>query len=338
MASPDLYKKIQGLIDEADVILGFNFKFDLAWLRSVGICFDNVRVYDCQLAEYVLERQQNRYPSLEESCVKHSLGHKLDIIKTEYWDKGINTDAIPPDILLEYATQDALLTYRLYEVQQSLLSPAYRRLLSLMNQDLLILAEMEWNGLVYDEELCQTRSAELDDKISAIKKELTAVYPDVPINFSSTDNLSAFLYGGVVKETVKEHIGFFKSGKQIGLPRFRNNEVEHQLPRMVTPLRGSELKKEGMYGTAEDILKKLKGPKKAKHYIDLILELSKLEKLNGTYYAGLPKLNKLMNWEPRTLHGQFNQVTTITSRLSSNKPNLQNFASELQDVFVTRYK
>jgi DNA polymerase I-like protein with 3'-5' exonuclease and polymerase domains len=37
------------------------------------------------------------------------------------------------------------------------------------------------------------------------------------------------------------------------------------------------------------------------------------------------------------LHGSFNQTTAATGRLSSSKPNLQNFATELQDIFISRY-
>jgi DNA polymerase-1 len=92
--------------------------------------------------------------------------------------------------------------------------------------------------------------------------------------------------------------------------------------------------KEGNFATDEGTLRKLKGKK---GLVDLILELSKLEKLNGTYYNGLVKLRDQMNWEPGLLHGNFNQTTAQTGRLSSSRPNLQNFASELQDIFISKY-
>ncbi|MCV5968438.1 DNA polymerase, partial [Lactococcus petauri] len=118
---------------------------------------------------------------------------------------------------------------------------------------------------------------------------LSSVYPDVPINFGSGDQLSAFLYGGTVVQTVKQPAGIFKTGERKGQVKFQNVDIEHKLPRLVEPLKNSELKKPGFYATDEGTLKKLKGPF-AKKYVSLILRLARLDKLIGTYYEGLPKL------------------------------------------------
>ena len=237
-------------------------------------------------------------------------------------------------MLSEYATKDAELTLQCYYAQRKHMSSAQVKLCYLMCQDLQILQEMEANGIPFDENLCATRAKEVDDKISALKLQLRNIYPDVPINFASNDHLSAFLYGGVVKEESKEHIGFFKSGQKAGQPKYKNIIIEHQLPRMFIPLKGSAMAKEGNFATDEGTLRKLRGKR---WLVDLILELSKLEKLNGTYYNGLVKLRNEMNWEEGILHGNFNQTTAQTGRLSSSKPNLQNFASELQDIFISKY-
>lgn len=286
------------------------------------------------MTEFVLERQLNSYPSLEDACIKYDLGHKIDIIKRDYWDKGINTDAIPWEVLKPYAVQDAVLTYGLFLVQQKLVSKPQRALLSVLHADLHVLQDMERNGMVYDEQLCEQRGNELDLRISELQASLNAVYPEIVINWASGDQLSAFLYGGTISQTVKDHDGFYKTGAKAGQPKFRNREILHQLPRLYTPLKGSELKKEGFYSTNEDTLLKLKGKQGP---LKILLELAKLEKLNGTYYRGLPKLNREMDWPDGLLHGSFNQVVAVTGRLSSIKPNLQNFASDLQDIFITRY-
>lgn len=326
---------IQDLVDSHDVIVGFNLKYDLHWLRKLGVSIDKP-VWDCQVGEFILSNQTERFPSLNGAAEKYGFPLKYDVVSEEYWKKGINTHYVPWPILSEYAEYDAVLTLKVYNKQMELMTPAQKRLMRLCCMDTIVLAEMEWNGLLYNEKLCAERSKEIDDKVQAITEELQSVYPDVPINFNSGDQLSAFLYGGTVYTEGQEFIGFFKTGDRAGQPKFKKVEIAHQLPRMFEPLKGSELKKEGYYATNEDTLKKLKGSKKVKKYVDMILELSKLEKLNGTYYAGLPSLNEEMHWEPGVLHGQLNQCVAATGRLSASKPNQQNFASDMLDVFVTR--
>jgi DNA polymerase-1 len=259
---------------------------------------------------------------------------KLDVVATEYWAKGIQTDEIPWDVLREYSAHDAKVTLMCYNEQMKIMTERQKQLCRLMCMDLHVLREMEATGIAFDEELCKKRSEEVEHQIKSIREKLASIYPSVPINFGSGDHLSAFLYGGTVKEDGKEHVGFFKTGKQAGQPKYKNIVIEHTLPKLYTPLKGSELQKEGMYATDEGTLRKLKGKK---DIVNLLLELSKLEKLNGTYYKGLVTLRETMHWPQGILHGQFNQTTASTGRLSSSKPNLQNFASELQDIFVSRH-
>jgi len=230
----------------------------------------------------------------------------------------VDTCDIPWPILEEYAAHDADVTLQAYHAQIKLLTPAQRILVSLMSQDLLILQEMEKNGITYNESLCEQKSIELDNEISKIKESLSKVYPNTPINFGSGDDLSSFLYGGTIVAVVKEHCGFFKTGAKAGQPKFKNVSVEHKLPRLFEPVKGSELKKEGFYETNEGVLRKLKGPHK--NIIDQLLNLAKLDKLNGTYYKGLPTLNGKMHWPKGKLHSQLHQTLARTGRLSSSKP------------------
>ena len=327
---------LSNLISDSELIVGFNFKFDLHWLLKEGMSLlRDKQIWDVQIAEFILHSQTIPFTSLNETAQRYGLPTKLDVVKTEYWDKDIDTDQIPWEVLSEYATWDAELTLKCYHEQIKRMSPAQIRLCYLQCQDLFILQQMEANGIPFDEQLCEERSKEVDDKISEIKQQLASIYPNIPINFGSNDHLSAFLYGGIVKEDGKEHIGFYKTGVKAGQPKFKNIVIEHTLPRLYTPLKGSEMLKPGMFATDESTLRKLKGKKQV---INLILELSKLEKLNGTYYKGLTKLRQEMNWPKGLLHGNFNQTRAATGRLSSNKPNLQNFASELQDIFISKYQ
>jgi DNA polymerase-1 len=76
--------------------------------------------------------------------------------------------------------------------------------------------------------------------------------------------------------------------------------------------------KSGHYSTAASVLEGLRGQHPV---IDLILEQRQLTKLMNTYVDALPQLVN-----PRTgrIHTSFNQTGTVTGRISSSNPNLQN--------------
>lgn len=331
---------IQGHVDEADLIIGFNFKFDYTWLRKHDIDFDEKRFWDVQLAHYMLTKQQHKYPSLNEVLYHYGLPNKLDVVEKEYWSKGIQTDEIPWDALCEYGEKDVELTYQAYlrQVEDFKEYPKLFKQFKLCCQDMVVLQEMEWNGLKYNKKECIEKSKELTKTIEQLSMRLAALYPGIPINFNSPNQLSAFLYGGVIKETKKEMVGFFgPTAQKAGQAKFKNVLVEHQLPRMFEPLPKSELEN-GCFSTDEATLKKLKTKKHQKWIIETLLEIAKLDKLNGTYYEGMNKINEEMHWPEGELHGQFNQCQTATGRLSSSKPNLQNLSGDCLNVFTTRYQ
>lgn len=314
-----------------DLVVGFNIKFDLHWLRKNGHPLPT-KIWCCQVAEFILSGQTTPYPSLDKAAEKYGLGQKLDIVKLDYWDKGVQTDQIPREVLSEYCCLDVDLTYKVYQQQlaQFIEQPKLFALFKLAMHDLLVLEEMEWNGIKYNKTLCEERSALLETQILKIKTELASIYPDIPINFGSGDMLSAFLYGGTIKQEAKEHVGFFKTGAKAGQPKYKNVVIEHKLPRLIEPLPKSEVAKIGtnedgttykLYQTNEPTLRKLKGPA-AKKFVGPLLELAKLDKLTGTYYKGIPEKAQEQHWEEAYIHGQFNQVVAATGRLSSSGPKL----------------
>lgn len=321
----------------AKLLVGYNWKYDIGVFRKLGLDLTGYQCWDCQLGEFILSNQRERYPSLEGSLIRHDLGHKIDVVKTEYWEKGKQTDEVPWDILSEYAEQDAKMTLALYHRQQEIMTPEQKRLCRLQCMDLLVLAEMEYNGLIYNEELCNSRAESIKTEIQSITGELSSIYPNIVINFNSGDQLSAFLYGGTIVQEVREHVGFFKTGQKIGEPRYRVHEVSHELPRLVTPIRGSELAKPGVWSTNADTLLKLKGSKKTKGIIEKIQRQVRLGTLLSKSYLGIIKANAEGFWPPGRIHGQFNQVVAQTGRLSSSNPNTQNLDAEVGDLFVSRY-
>ena len=332
---------IQRLIDSHDTLVGFNIKFDLHWIRRYGINIVGKRVWDCQLVHYILTNQQHPYPSLNSVAEYYGLGSKLDAVATEYWSNGIDTCNIPKDILEPYLEQDLLLTQKVYDKQMeefASLARSTQRLISLHNQDLLVLQEMEYNGLLYDEEQCTKLGTELEEQIKKIDEILYDYHSLPEFNPSSTEHVSTLLYGGSFTIRRREIIGVFKTGLKAGLPKER--WVAHNITyqRKVTPIKGSELEKEGFYSVDDSTLKSLKfKTKEARELVELILTRATLMKRLTAYYQGLPELRSKMNWPVGKLHGVLNQCVAKTGRLSSTKPNLQNFDGEIKQLFGSRY-
>ena len=335
----ELLDNIQLAVDAADVLVGFNIKFDLHWLRRYGIDFSKKRIWDCQLVEFILRNQSAAYPSLNATAEYYELGTKLDEVKENYWNNGIDTDKVPKEVLAEYLKRDVELTEQVMAEQMKELAkrPELKRLISLHNQDLLVLEEMEFNGLKYDYDKSTVLGDELEEQISKLNKRLFSYHAYDNFNPNSNDHLSAFLYGGTISERFQSPNGHYKTGKRAGEVKYKWEEREKEFKRRVKPLEGSELKKEGFFSTNEDTLKKLKPNKEGQDILNILLTRTTLEKRKSTYYQGIVKLIDEMNWDKNTIHGQLNQCVAKTGRLSSSKPNLQNFDGEIKTLFTTRY-
>ena len=334
--------EIQKEIDESEILVGFNIKFDLHWLRKYGINFVGKRVWDCQLVHFILTGQQYPYPSLNGVSAYYDLGSKLDVVATEYWGNKIDTPNIPKDILEEYLIGDLQLTQKVYEKQMeefAVSTKPMQRLISLHNQDLIILQEMEFNGLLFDENSSNRLAKELVDQIEIIDKILFEYHELVEFNPNSTEHVSSLLYGGTIKVRRREVIGLFKTGDRKGQAKERWVEHEITFPRLINPIKGSELAKEGFFSTDDQTLKSLKTRSKyGKDLVEVLVTRATLEKRLSTYYKGLVDLRKEMNWHEGRLHGQLNQCVARTGRLSSSKPNLQNFDGEIKTLFGSRYE
>lgn len=111
---------IQVILNDTELLIAHNMKFDLMWLRECGFIYDG-EIYDTMLTEYTMLGGLPGRLSLEECCKRHNLDFKSDILK-EYLDQGINVDQIPRDLLAKYTLQDVLITEQLYNKQQELLN------------------------------------------------------------------------------------------------------------------------------------------------------------------------------------------------------------------------
>jgi DNA polymerase-1 len=84
------------------------------------------------------------------------------------------------------------------------------------------------------------------------------------------------------------------------------------------PTQGARRTKTGHYSTAAGILERLRDQHPV---VDLILEYRELAKLKSTYVDALPEM---VNPDTGRVHTSYNQTSTVTGRISSSDPNLQN--------------
>lgn len=121
--SPETYSgnlqgnNTQNYFNASTLIIGFDIKFDLHWARRIGVDISKVVVWDCQIAEFMLECQQNRDPSMNDACSKYGIPLKLDVVREEYGEKGIDTDSIPVDVLRKYLECDLDKTEKIFKEQ-----------------------------------------------------------------------------------------------------------------------------------------------------------------------------------------------------------------------------
>lgn len=334
----------------AKLLVGFNAKYDWHWARKHGLELpEGVRIWDCQIAEFLLRGQQGSYPSLDEALARFDLGAKDDKI-AEYWKLGVDTIDIPVDELRVYNILDVDLTYKLYLKQQEEMPEKLKKLCMVMGLDLLVLAEMEWNGVKLDVELCKQKAEQTAKELKEVSDELLTFSPTPYINLDSGHQLSCLLYGGGFEITLVDRVErkVYQSGKRKGEEYDKTHWKTEVLvcDGYFTPIRNTETKLKSkadgkeytVYATGEDVLKQLRTPtKKHRRIIELLLLRAEKEKLLNTYYGALPQLISEMEWQDNLLHGQLNQTVARTGRLSSSNPNMQNFSSEVDEVLISRY-
>jgi len=117
---------------------------------------------------------------------------------------------------------------------------------------------------------------------------------------------------GELEQQIQQTVGYafnLRSTKQLSDALF---------VRLGLPTRGLRKTESGEYSTAADVLETLRS---AHPVVDMILEHRQWAKLKSTYIDTLPAL---INPLTGRIHTSFNQTGTVTGRLSSSNPNLQN--------------
>ncbi|ORC84912.1 putative mitochondrial DNA polymerase I protein D [Trypanosoma theileri] len=201
-------------LDDYDVIVGHNIKFDLLHIwRDVELrrfIKRGGKIWDTMYAEYLLtghEVKLGRGAGLED--VAKSYGGqipKLDAVK-QAWANGKETYEIPYSTLTEYLNGDLENTELIFKKHmERALTQRQAIVISARMDGLLCTTEMEYNGLKTNVQLAITQSNELMVKVMELRKHLDNAIPkEIPtdchkyFNWSSNQHLIAFFFGGKLK-------------------------------------------------------------------------------------------------------------------------------------------
>jgi|TARA_E500000318_G_scaffold30032_1_gene29865 DNA polymerase I-like protein with 3'-5' exonuclease and polymerase domains len=105
----EAFSYFQGALDDCDVLIGHNIKFDLQWIRACGFVYEG-DIYDTMVAEYILSKGQSQPLGLAAVAGKYGGVQKEKDLVKPYLDAGQTFYDIPWDIIEEYGQADVLAT------------------------------------------------------------------------------------------------------------------------------------------------------------------------------------------------------------------------------------
>lgn len=202
------------------ILVGFNIKFDL--LHAIYRDEENLNAYmdwivaggqlwDCQLAEYLLEGMlpEAQYLSLDEVAPRYGGVLKPDEVKA-MWEAGIDTPDIPADLMLKYLPGDLTNTEACFVGQLTRARQAGQTKSIMLNMGSLVYTiEAERNGMKIDQERGLMLAKELEEELVRLGQKLQEYLPkDLPFEFkwTSRHHQSPLIFGGHIKYEIDEPI------------------------------------------------------------------------------------------------------------------------------------
>lgn len=362
-------KLVKKLLENGSKKMAHNGKFDMKWvLYKYGIDVQNF-AFDPMLVHYLTVTEERGGHGLKELAFEHTdmggYDNKLDEYKQTLPESiRHNYDNIPWEILREYAAADVDCTFRLYKAFRKNLkdNEGFKFVFdNIMLPASYMLRDVEANGAMLSketlslyEEVFPKRIAEIEEKLRQypevvqIEREKLKLYEarqlemrkpkeerdkDIlkynkykgfKFNFGSTDQLRELL--------------FIKLGLETPFLTDKGDERKKKFQRS-----GGDFEPTiSEFSTGKETLAYLDG----KHPIaSLLSEWRRLDKVYGTYVA------PARGWigEDQMVHGTYSLHGTVTGRLASEAPNMQNFPRKsnnpnsfeykygIKDLFVSRF-
>ncbi len=264
--------------------IGHNIKYDLLVLRRYGISLKPVSM-DTMLAEWLSN------PASRNLGLKNLAWVRLGVEMTHIEDligKGKtqkSMDEVSVEDAAPYAAADAEVTFRLAPI---------------------LMDELDKNGSL-------KLLNDIEDPLIPILADMeeAGILVDVPFFKRFADELQQKIADLEMRVYQEAGMPFnINSTQQL-------SRVLFETLRLAPPDRGKKTSA-GTYSTSADVLETLRGEHPI---VDMILEYRELTKLKSTYIDALPQQ---VNPATGRIHTSYNQTGSVTGRIASSDPNLQN--------------
>ncbi len=269
--------------DESKTLIGQNIKYDYQVLRNYGIRIKN-KLFDTMVAHFlVAPDMRHNMDALANTYLDYSPISIETLIGKKGKEQGSMRDA-DLEAIKEYAAEDADITLQLKEIiAAEVKKREVQKVLDEVELPLIpVLADMEREGIRLDVTSLKEFSADLQQDIVVVEKEIQA-YAGTKFNVSSP--------------------------KQVGEILFEYLKITDK-PRKT---------KTGQYATSEDVLSKLEN---AHPIVPKILDYRELVKLKNTYVDALPELVNPKTGHIHTSYNQVVAVTGRLSSDNPNLQNI----------------
>lgn len=233
--TPDSIQPLVDALEQADVLIAHNAKFDCLWLQEMGLTLPPL-IRCTMINEYILAKGQRKELSLKAVAERRVVTRKKSDLVDELFKGGTGFEAMPLDTVIEYAEADIVSCGEVYLSQMADFAKEENKSLEnivvLMNEMLLFLLEIETNGICVDVDALQAVKLELQQEHGQITRRLRdiveQVMGDTPINLNSGADMTKVVYSRTVIDR-NEHaqiwnIGVQPNGKPLMPPRMNKSE------------------------------------------------------------------------------------------------------------------
>lgn len=306
-------------VRQADFIVAHNAKYELAWLRRMGMDIEELVVFDTMLAEYVLAGNLAAMDSkdgtarveisLDACCRRRGLTQK-DAIVSLWMQNKINVSLMPQKWLKDRCIRDVLTTDQLFLSQLRQLEIS-KRLPVLYTRCLLtpVLVDVESQGMKLDAKRVLAEHQSHQTRLSELESSLSALTGG--INWNSSKQVGEYLYDKLKFEELRDR---------------RGEPKRTETGKRLTDSKSLLLLK----AHTDD----------QKRFVEL---KQKATKLQSALSKNLDYFKHACETNDGVIYGRFNQAVTATNRLSSSgmlteagSVQFQNMPRAFKPLFTTR--